>query len=71
MLDESCTLDLSLSGYEGFNPVLHTALEGDDLKAVNTADNPKKVVPAEKEISDGIILSPHSWNMIVLQKAVQ
>ncbi len=70
-LDESCTLDLSLSGYEGFNPVLHTALEGDDLKAVNTADNPKKVVPAEKEISDGIILSPHSWNMIVLQKAVQ
>ena len=70
-LDESCTLDLSLSGYEGFNPVLHTALEGDDLKAVNTADDPKKVVPAEKEISDGIILSPHSWNMIVLQKAVQ
>lgn len=70
-LDESCGLDFSLSGYESFRPVLHTAMEGDDLKAVNTADDPKKVVPAEKDISDGIILSPHSWNMIVFQKTAE
>ena len=46
-------------------------MEGDDLKAVNTADEPNNVMPAEKEISEGITLSPHSWNMIVFQKKEQ
>lgn len=67
-LDESCTVDFSLSGYDNYRPSMHIALEGDDLKAVNTADEPNNVTPAEKEISEGITLSPHSWNMIVFQK---
>ena len=67
-LDESCTVDFSLSGYENYRPSMHIALEGDDLKAVNTADEPNNVTPAEKEIAECITLSPHSWNMIVFQK---
>lgn len=70
-LDEYCTLDFSLSGYEGYRPVQHTAIEGDDLKAVNTADDPKKVIPVEKDISGGITVSPHSWNMIIFKKKEQ
>ena len=70
-LDEYCTVDFNISGYEDFRPVRHTAMEGDDLKAVNTADEPNNVMPAEKEISEGITLSPHSWNMIVFQKKEQ
>lgn len=67
-LNENCTVDFSLSGYENYRPSMHIALEGDDLKAVNTADEPNNVTPAEKEISEGITLSPHSWNIIVFQK---
>lgn len=67
-LDESCTVDFILSGYENYRPAKHIAMEGGDLKAVNTADEPNNVMPAEKEISEGITLSPHSWNMIIFQK---
>lgn len=67
-LDESCTVDFSLSGYENYRPAKHIAMEGGDLKAVNTADEPNNVMPAEKEIAECITLSPHSWNMIVFQK---
>lgn len=67
-LNENCTVDFSLSGYENYRPSMHIALEGDDLKAVNTADEPNNVTPAEKEIAECITLSPHSWNMIVFQK---
>lgn len=67
-LDESCTVGFSLSGYENYRPAKHIAMEGSDLKAVNTADKPNNVTPAEKKISDGITLSPHSWNMIIFKE---
>lgn len=70
-LDESCTVDFSLSGYENYRPAKHIAMEGGDLKAVNTADEPNNVMPAEKEISKGITLSPHSWNMIIFKEVQQ
>lgn len=70
-LDESCTVDFSLSGYENYRPAKHIAMEGVDLKAVNTADEPNNVMPAEKEISEGITLSPHSWNMIIFKEVQQ
>lgn len=70
-LDESCTVDFSLSGYENYRPAKHIAMEGGDLKAVNTADKPNNVMPAEKEISEGITLSPHSWNMIIFKEVQQ
>lgn len=70
-LDESCTVDFSLSGYENYRPAKHIAMEGGDLKAVNTADEPNNVMPAEKEISEEITLSPHSWNMIIFKEVQQ
>lgn len=70
-LDESCTVDFSLSGYENYRPAKHIAMEGVDLKAVNTADEPNNVMPAEKEVSEGITLSPHSWNMIIFKEVQQ
>lgn len=69
-MDEACEMDFVLSGFEEYKVVQHVALEGDDLKAVNTADAPNTVVPVEKEIQDKISLAPHSWNMIVMRKEV-
>ena len=43
-------------------------MEGDDLKAINTADEPDKVVPVVKELAEKIVLAPHSWNMINFKK---
>lgn len=64
-LNSECELDFNAEGYV---PCQHIALEGDDLKAVNTADEPEKVAPTEKKIGDKITLAPHSWNMIILKK---
>ncbi len=70
-LDESCSVEIDISGYENYRPVRHIAMEGNDLKAVNTVDEPNKVTPTEKEISGKITLSPHSWNMIILKEVQQ
>ena len=64
-LDSDC--ELILKGFEGYKPVKHVALEGDDLKAANTAEETDKVTPVEKQIGDMITLAPASWNMIVLE----
>lgn len=66
-LDSECELDLRLTGFEGYKAVKHVALEGDDLKATNTAEETDKVTPVEKQIGDKITLAPASWNMIVLE----
>lgn len=65
-MDESCTLDVTL---DGFRTVEQLSIEGDDLKAVNTADAPDTVVPIKKDVSDGITLAPHSWSRIRFIKA--
>ncbi len=67
-LNESCSVDIKLSGYENYHPIRHIAMEDGDLKAANTADNPNNVTPAEKNVSEEITLSPHSWNMIIFKE---
>ncbi|MBQ8289219.1 MAG: alpha-N-arabinofuranosidase [Clostridia bacterium] len=67
-LCEACTLDLRLEGFEDYHAVSHTALECDDLKAINTAENPYAVSPIEKPLGDEIVLAPKSWNVIVFEK---
>lgn len=67
-LDSECALSLHLLGGGNYCPCQHIALEGSDLKAVNTADEPEKVIPVVKDITGGITLAPHSWNMIILKK---
>ncbi len=65
-LDEAC--ELKMEGLEGYRLNQHVALEGDDLKAHNSAAQPKNVVPTEKKIKEQINLAPHSWNMLIFQK---
>jgi len=65
-LKEDCELDIE--GIEGYKAVSWTALECDDLKAVNTMDS-ENVSPVTKDITDGkITLAKQSWNMIVLSR---
>ncbi len=64
-MDEVCTPDVTI---EGFHPVEQLSVEGDDLKAVNTADAPDTVVPVVRDITDGIVMPPHSWSFIRFAK---
>ena len=72
-LTDAIELETKLLDFEGFTPVRHVALEGCDPEAVNTADE-EKVKPVEKTPGsvDGrvlkTVLSPMSWNMLVLRK---
>ena len=67
-LDQECEVELCMDGFEGYHAVEHVALEGEDLKACNTADNPNTVIPVIKMLSEKIVLASKSWNMIVLKK---
>ena len=67
-LNEACDLNIATLGYDDCSLTQHIAMEGDDLKAVNTADSPDNVIPVEKAISENISLSPHSWNMLIFKK---
>ena len=66
-LDSACELELQMTGFEGYKAVKHVALEGDDLKAANTAEETDKETPVEKQVGEKITLAPASWNMIVLE----
>ena len=63
-LDEEVVLDLDMQGFEGATCTSHICLTGDDLKAVNTIENPDAVKPIEKEIKDTITLDKQSWNFM-------
>lgn len=67
-MDETCELDIDAWGFEDYKLCEHISLEGDDLKAINTKDEPNKVIPVFKEIGDVITLAPHSWSMLVFEK---
>lgn len=67
-MDEQCELDVATLGLEDFKLKQHIALEGDDLKAVNTKEEPDKVVPVSKNVDGGIVMAAHSWNMLVFEK---
>lgn len=67
-MEDACQLDLQLDGFEGYKATKHVALEGDDLKACNSYEEPDNVVPVEKAVENGITLQPQSWNMIVMEK---
>lgn len=64
-MNEECELDVVL---EGYRTAKHIAMECDDLKAINTANDPERVVPTEKPIGGKLKLAPHSWNFIEFRK---
>ena len=67
-LDDAVTIELEIPGYEDFKPVSQRVLTGDDLKAVNTADDPEAVKPFEATPGNELILPSKSWNMIRFEK---
>lgn len=69
-LEEACELDISKEGFEDYRAVEMITLTGDDMTAHNSADNPNKVVPQKKVITeDGkLVLDKASWSMIRFEK---
>ena len=63
-----------LRGFEDYGVVEHIVLTHDDLKAVNTADNPDNVVPTTGGSAEAVsgqlsaLLPKQSWNVIRLKK---
>jgi alpha-N-arabinofuranosidase len=76
-LQEPLRLDCDIRGFADYRVVEHIVLENSDLKAVNTAAEPDRVVPhtgGNAEVRDGIVqtsLAPKSWNVIRLAKPRQ
>ena len=64
-MNDECELDISLDGYELCG---HISLEGDDLKKINTKEEPDAVVPVSKATDKKIALQAHSWNMLTFKK---
>jgi len=69
-LTDAVPLTCALNGFQPKDVLQWIAMEGYDIKAENTAEDPDAVVPAEKNgaaIADNQIeltLSPKSWNII-------
>ena len=60
-LTEDGELELDLRGLGTPELTEHRQLWHEDLKAVNTADEPEKVAPSA---GDGRTLRRHSWNVL-------
>ena len=63
-LEEDIPLDVEIGGLEGLRKLAHRVLTNDDLKAVNTADCPDTVSPADLPLTAETVLPKHSWNVI-------
>jgi alpha-N-arabinofuranosidase len=75
-LEEEMLLESDVRGFAGYKVFSHSILENDDLKAVNTEENPWTVVPHDKgnaQVEDGTlqaVLPKASWNVIRLKKGI-
>ena len=66
-LAEPVKLQLDMRSFGDMTPVFHNVLHHDDMKAINTEENPDEVKPVQVPvgIEDGAILLPAaSWNVI-------
>ena len=69
-LTEDCLLDLDLRSFGDLRMVEHIVLHHDDVKAVNTEENPFNVAPTTVPVSAldagraGISIPPLSWNVL-------
>lgn len=74
-LEEDLLMECNLRGFDGYMVKGHSVLEHEDLKAVNTEDNPNNVVPHDKgqaAMEDGMLkarLAKASWNVIRLARS--
>ena len=73
-LEEDITLTMGLRQFADYEVVEHAVLHDENLYAVNTEENPGRIVPVSGEgstICDGalnVVLPHKSWNMILLGK---
>ncbi|MDE5717235.1 MAG: alpha-N-arabinofuranosidase, partial [Lachnospiraceae bacterium] len=73
-LDEDMEVTMDLRQYAGYRIQEHIVMQNDDLKAVNTEQNPDNVVPkagGNAKVDGGIlqtVLGKKSWNVIRLSK---
>ncbi|MBE6727338.1 MAG: alpha-N-arabinofuranosidase [Ruminococcaceae bacterium] len=74
-LDEDSNLEVDLRQFKDYKLDRHIILNHDDIKAVNTEENPDNVVEQIKnensKFENGCltsIIEKHSWNVIVLKK---
>ncbi|MDR1599763.1 MAG: alpha-N-arabinofuranosidase [Oscillospiraceae bacterium] len=71
-LDEDIQLTVKLRGFGGYKAYTRSTLTHDDLKAVNTEDNPNEVRPvdgAPTKLDGGdvsIVIPKRSWNVVRL-----
>jgi len=63
-MTENCSLELDAQGFELGEILEYKVLNHEDMKAHNCAEEPAKVVPFDKTADDGLVLEPHSYNMI-------
>ena len=74
-LEEDMEVTCDLRQFAGYRVAEHIVMSHDDMKAVNTEEDPWQVKPVSGGISsveNGVlsaILGKHSWNVIVLKKA--
>ncbi|MBQ3668328.1 MAG: alpha-N-arabinofuranosidase [Clostridia bacterium] len=71
-LSEDSALALDLRAFGDLRMLSHSVLHHDDMKAVNTEQNPDNVLPREitPDYNDGkVILPAASWNVIRFEKA--
>ena len=63
-LDSDIPLDVEVGGLGKLEKISHSVLTCDDLKAVNTADEPDTVAPAALPLTEETVVPKHSWNVI-------
>ena len=63
-LTEDAEAEVELGGLGALRKTRHIVLQCADLKAVNTADDPERVLPREKRPGEKTVLEKHSWNVI-------
>lgn len=73
-LDEDMEVTCDLRQFTGYHVAEHIVMTHDDMKAVNTQEDPYQVKPVSGGVStieDGqltAVLGKHSWNVILLKK---
>lgn len=69
--DDAMELDIEASGFgEGLRVVSHTEIHDDDPHAINSVENPYRVVPKEVAVPEkgtSVTLKPLSFNVLVLR----
>ena len=63
-LTEDAEAELSVGGVGILTKEQHIVMDHGDLKAVNTAGDPGRVLPRELPLSEKTVLPAHSWNVI-------